>query len=61
MESKIVTLFMFATTAGMTAVVLLVVIHHKFGIPRDAIRADALLYAAVAAAGMIALDFGRTK
>ena len=34
MESKIVTLFMFATTAGMTAVVLLVVIHHKFGIPR---------------------------
>ena len=61
METKIVSLFMFATTAGMTAAVLLIVMHHNFGIPRDAIRADALLSAAMTTAGMIVFGFRRAK
>ena len=46
METKIVSLLMFAMTAGMTGIALLVLMHHNFSLSRVVIRIDALLSAA---------------
>lgn len=47
METRIVCLIMFAMTAGMTAIALLVVLHHDLGFARVTIRIDALASAAM--------------
>ena len=54
-ETKIVTLLMFVMTAGMTAITLLFVMHHNLEMPRDAIRVDALLSAAMTGVLVVAL------
>jgi hypothetical protein len=53
MELKIASLIMFAMTAGMTAIALLVVMHHGLGLSRVAIRIDALLSAAMTGAVLV--------
>lgn len=60
METKIATLFMFAMTAGMTAIALLLVMHYDFGLSRVTIRIDALLSASVTSAAL-ALALARLK
>jgi hypothetical protein len=52
METKIATLFMFAMTAGMAAIALLVVMHHDFGLARGTIRINALLSASLTSAAL---------
>jgi hypothetical protein len=59
METKIVNMLMSAMTAGMTAITLLFVMHHDLGLPRDAIRVDALLCAAMTGVLAIALSCRR--
>jgi hypothetical protein len=63
MEIKIADPIMFAMTAGIAAVALLVVMHHDLGLSRVTIRIDALLSAATTGAVlMIALlKFPTTK
>ena len=50
METKIICLIMFAMTAGMAAIALLVVMHHDLGLARVTIRIDALACAAMTSA-----------
>ena len=52
METKIATLFMFAMTAGMTAIALLLVMHYDSGLARVTIRMDALLSASLTSAAL---------
>ena len=59
METKIATLVMFGMTAGMTAITLLFIMHHHLGLPRDAIRVDALFSAAMTGVLAVALGFRR--
>jgi hypothetical protein len=59
MEAKIVSLLVFTMTAGMTAITLLFVMHHDFGMPREAIRVDALISAAMTGVLAIALSCRR--
>jgi len=63
METKIVTLVMFAMTAGMTAIALLLVMHHDLGLSRVTIRIDALVSAAMTGAVLVValLKFPATK
>lgn len=56
METKIVSLLVLVMTAGMTAITLFLVMHHDFGLPRDAIRVDALLSAGMTGVLAIALS-----
>ena len=52
METKIASLLMFAMTAGMTALTLLLVMHYDLGLSRVVIRMDALLCASVTSAAL---------
>ena len=52
METKIATLFMFAMTAGMTAIALLLVMHYDSGLARVTIRMDALLSVSLTSAAL---------
>ena len=52
METKIANLLMFAMTAGMTALTLLLVMHYDLGLSRVVIRMDALLSASVTSAAL---------
>jgi hypothetical protein len=63
METKIATLVMFAMTAGMTAIALLLVMHHDLGLSRVTIRIDALLSAAMTGSVLVValLNFPATK
>jgi hypothetical protein len=63
METKIATLAMLAMTAGMTAIALLLVMHHDLGLSRVTIRIDALLSAAMTGAALVValLKFPATK
>jgi hypothetical protein len=52
METKIATLSMFAMTAGMAAIALLLVMRYDFGLSRLTIRMDALLFASLTSAAL---------
>ena len=60
METKIATLFMFAMTAGIAAIALLVVMHYDLGLSRLTIRIDALLSASLTS-GALALALALLK
>ena len=53
METKIAYLIMFAMTAGMIAIALLVIMHHGLGLSRATIRIDALFSAVITGAFLV--------